>query len=76
MVSGQFPAAWLEAWRGGAEGRAEYKQHMAWADEPRQGDRDGRGNLSLKGLNCSPVGFCACVSISSNTWTACLTSKH
>ncbi|ADY67946.1 filamentation induced by cAMP protein Fic (plasmid) [Agrobacterium tumefaciens] len=26
--------------------------------------------------NCSPVGFCACVSISSNTWTACLTSKH
>jgi Fic family protein len=35
---------------GGPEGRAEYKQHMAWADEPRQGDRDGRGNLSLKGL--------------------------
>jgi hypothetical protein len=26
------------------------KQHMAWADEPRQGDRGGRGNLSLKGL--------------------------
>lgn len=35
---------------GGPEGRAEYKQHMAWADEPRQGDRDGRGNLSLKAL--------------------------
>jgi Fic family protein len=35
---------------GGPEGRAEYKQHMAWADESRQGDRDGRGNLSLKGL--------------------------
>lgn len=34
----------------GLEGRLEYKQHMAWADEPRQGDRDGRGNLSLKGL--------------------------
>lgn len=28
----------------------EYKQHMAWADEPRQGDRDEQGNLSLKGL--------------------------
>lgn len=48
MVSGQFPAAWLEAWRG-PEGRAEYKQHMAWADEPRQGDRDERGNLVAQG---------------------------
>src|SRR3546814_7241435 len=34
----------------GAEGRLEYKRHMALADEPRQGDRDGPGNLSLKGL--------------------------
>lgn len=34
----------------GLDGRGEYKQHMAWADEVRQGDRDGRGHLSLKGL--------------------------
>lgn len=34
----------------GLEGRKEYKKHMAWADAPRQGDRDGRGNLSEKGL--------------------------
>jgi Fic family protein len=42
---------------GGPEGRAEYKQHMAWADEPRQGDRDGRGNLSLRGLEIFTTWF-------------------
>lgn len=41
----------------GAAGRLEYKQHMAWADEPRQGDRDGRGNLSLKGLEVFATWF-------------------
>lgn len=41
----------------GAAGRLEYKQHMAWADEPRQGDRDGRGNLSLKGLEVFTTWF-------------------
>lgn len=30
---------------------------MAWADEPRQGDRDGRGNLSLKGLEVFTTWF-------------------
>jgi Fic family protein len=39
------------------EGRLEYKQHMAWADEQRQGDRDGRGNLSLKGLSVFTTWF-------------------
>lgn len=41
----------------GPDGRLEYKQHMAWADEPRQGDRDGRGNLSLKGLGVFTTWF-------------------
>lgn len=40
-----------------AEGRLEYKQYMALADEPRQGDRDGRGNLSLKGLEIFATWF-------------------
>jgi Fic family protein len=34
----------------GLESRQEYKQMMAYADSPRQGDLDGRGNLSLKAL--------------------------
>ncbi|WP_090192103.1 Fic family protein [Loktanella salsilacus] len=29
---------------------AEYKEHMDAADQPRRGDRDGRGNLSLSTL--------------------------
>jgi Fic family protein len=35
----------------GPEGRDEYKKMMDVADTPRQGDLDGRGNLSLKALN-------------------------
>jgi Fic family protein len=35
----------------GLESRDEYKQMMDYADTPRQGDRDGRGNLSLRALN-------------------------
>lgn len=34
----------------GLESRQEYKQMMAYADAPRQGDRDGRGNLSQAAL--------------------------
>lgn len=34
----------------GLESRAEYKRLMQHADSPRQGDRDGRGNLSLSAL--------------------------
>lgn len=34
----------------GLEGRLEYRRYMAGADEPRRGDRDGRGNLSLAAL--------------------------
>ena len=34
----------------GLGSRQEYKQMMARADTPRQGDRDGRGNLSLAAL--------------------------
>lgn len=35
----------------GPDGRNEYKMMMDAADTPRQGDLDGRGNLSLKALN-------------------------
>ena len=35
----------------GLDDKGEYKAMMAHADMPRQGDRDGRGNLSLKALN-------------------------
>jgi Fic family protein len=41
----------------GPEGRLEYRRHMAQADEPRQGDRDGRGNLSLAGLSLFATWF-------------------
>ena len=34
----------------GLESRQEYKQMMDYADNPRQGDWDGRGNLSQKAL--------------------------
>ena len=34
----------------GLEDRGEYKARMDAADTPRQGDRDGRGNLSLRSL--------------------------
>lgn len=34
----------------GLESRAEYKRYMQHADSPRQGDRDGRGNLSMSAL--------------------------
>ncbi len=34
----------------GLQSRGEYKQHMDHADMPRQGDLDGRGNLSLRAL--------------------------
>lgn len=35
----------------GLESRTEYKRMMDHADTPRQGDLDGRGNLSLRALN-------------------------
>jgi Fic family protein len=35
----------------GLESRGEYKRMMDYADTPRQGDLDGRGNLSQKALN-------------------------
>lgn len=34
----------------GLESRADYKRMMAHSDMPRQGDRDGRGNLSVTAL--------------------------
>lgn len=34
----------------GLESRTDYKQMMDYADTPRQGDLDGRGNLSLRAL--------------------------
>lgn len=34
----------------GLESRTDYKRMMDYADTPRQGDRDGRGNLSQKAL--------------------------
>ena len=41
----------------GPEGRTEYKRMMDLADTPRQGDLDGRGNLSLKALTEFTVWF-------------------
>jgi len=41
----------------GAEGRAEYMQMMNHADLPRQGDLDGRGNLSQRALTDFSVWF-------------------
>ncbi len=35
----------------GLESRGEYKQMMDYADSPRQGSLDGRGNLSLRALS-------------------------
>lgn len=35
----------------GMESRSDYKRMMDHADQPRQGDLDGRGNLSQKALN-------------------------
>jgi len=36
--------------RGLARNADEYKKYLSYADQKRQGDRDGRGQLSLKGL--------------------------
>ncbi len=36
--------------RGFARQRDDYYKALTWGDAPRQGDYDGRGNLSLKGL--------------------------
>ena len=41
----------------GLQSRTEYKSMMNLADTPRQGDLDGRGNLSLKALNEFTVWF-------------------
>jgi Fic family protein len=35
----------------GLDGQRDYKRMMDYADTPRQGDLDGRGNLSLRSLN-------------------------
>ncbi|MDP1739290.1 MAG: Fic family protein [Caulobacter sp.] len=41
----------------GLSDKGEYKAMLALADAPRQGDRDGRGNLSLKALNAFTLWF-------------------
>jgi len=41
----------------GLESRGEYKQMMDYADTPRQGDRDGRGNLSEAALQAFTLWF-------------------
>ncbi|MDB5440399.1 MAG: Fic family protein [Caulobacteraceae bacterium] len=41
----------------GLHGRDEYKAHLAAADSPRRGDRDGRGNLSLQALQALTLWF-------------------
>ena len=41
----------------GLESRGEYKRMMDYADTPRQGDLDGRGNLSLSALNAFVLWF-------------------
>lgn len=49
----------------GLESRTEYKRMMDHADMPRQGDRDGRGNLSHRAL----LEFSAWIRLTS--WPAC-----
>ena len=41
----------------GLDSRGDYKRMMDFADSPRQGDLDGRGNLSLKALEAFTVWF-------------------
>lgn len=41
----------------GLESRTDYKRMMDYADTPRQGDLDGRGNLSLRALTEFAVWF-------------------
>lgn len=41
----------------GLESRGDYKRMMDHADAPRQGDRDGRGNLSEKALEAFTLWF-------------------
>lgn len=41
----------------GPDGREEYKKMMDTADTPRQGDLDGRGNLSLRALDAFVLWF-------------------
>ena len=41
----------------GPDGREEYRKMMDAADTPRQGDLDGRGNLSLNALNAFVLWF-------------------
>jgi Fic family protein len=41
----------------GLESRGEYKRMMDLADSPRQGDLDGRGNLSLRALSAYTLWF-------------------
>ena len=41
----------------GLESRGDYKRMMDHADTPRQGDRDGRGNLSEKALEAFTLWF-------------------
>ena len=49
---------WLAS---GLERRGEYKRTMDLADMPRQGDLDGRGNLSLKALQDFVLWFLSCL---------------
>jgi Fic family protein len=42
----------------GLEDRGEYKRMMDLADSPREGDLDGRGNLSLRALEAFVTWFC------------------
>jgi Fic family protein len=42
----------------GLQDRSEYKSQMDAADAPREGDLDGRGNLSLRALEQFVLWFC------------------
>ena len=44
------PLVYVARLRAGSESRGEYKRMMDHADMPRQGDLDGRGNLSHRAL--------------------------
>ncbi|MFO1033172.1 MAG: hypothetical protein U1E15_03475 [Hyphomicrobiales bacterium] len=55
----------------GLESRSDYKRMMDHADMPRQGDLDGRGNLSLRALVAFSEWFLRSASTRSDLWRIC-----
>ena len=63
-------AIWSVA-RGLARRQQDYKKALQAADEPRRGDLDGRGNLTLSGLEAFSSFSCRPALTRSPSWRAC-----